>query len=97
MQQQYHNAGSTYGYNFTFIRDESEVEKAKQMISGLRKRMRETCINGFEEDDDNVKHWKYNNLIKGYIAEIEWVQLKIKEYYERQKSSAKNIETVTNN
>ena len=91
MQKQYHNADTTNGYNFTFIRDESEVEKAKIIISGLRKQMKETCINGFEEDDDNMKHWKYNNLIMGYIKEMDWLQLKIKEYYERQKSSSTNI------
>lgn len=79
-QKVYHNAD----YNFTFIKDESEVEKAKSIIVNLKNKMKSTVLNEFQDEEDVMKYWKYNNIIKKYIDEIEWIQLKIKEYYQRQ-------------
>jgi hypothetical protein len=79
-QNVYHNTD----YNFTFIKDESEVEKAKSIIVNLKNKMKSTVLNEFQDEEDVMKYWKYNNIIKKYIDEIEWIQLKIKEYYQRQ-------------
>jgi len=72
----YHNPYSTYGFNFTYIRNDDEVGLANTLINRL-----------IEKRDDksnkNLSKERYEMLVYGYNKEIEWLLTKIYEYNKR--------------
>ena len=73
----YHNPYSTYGFNFTYIRNDDEVALANNLINRLIEKKNETFT------DKTLSKEHFDMLVRGYSEEINWLQTKIYEYNKR--------------